>query len=303
MLIFTDKSRKHNTIHLIVLLTFKHEHYTIEICFLILEEIMKTILISGEPCVIEGFLHAAGNVEELEVLRTFQEENEALDMVSRQEVDLAVIDLEMQKVNGADIGWELKKRNPDIQLIYLTRQQRSLMDLITLPPVAVLEMPFQEGEIEYVVESAYLLSKRKRKRIYARTFGHFDVFVDGRPIMFKSAKAKEFLAFLIDRRGGTVSTDQMINVLWEDRPNDESTQNLCCKLVKTLQRELRAAGAEEMLVVARGSRSINVETFQCDMYEMLDGNQKIRSQYMGEYLVDYSWSEGQTAFLDRFLHE
>lgn len=70
---------------------------------------MKTILISGEPCVIEGFLHEAGNVEELEVLRTFQEENEALDMVSRQEVDLAVIDLEMQKVNGADIGWELKK--------------------------------------------------------------------------------------------------------------------------------------------------------------------------------------------------
>ena len=67
---------------------------------------MKTILISGEPCVIEGFLHEAGNVEELEVLRTFQEENEALDMVSRQEVDLAVIDLEMQKVNqdnGSDI--------------------------------------------------------------------------------------------------------------------------------------------------------------------------------------------------------
>ena len=122
---------------------------------------MKTILISGEPCVIEGFLHEAGNVEELEVLRTFQEENEALDMVSRQEVDLAVIDLEMQKVNGADIGWELKKRNPDIQLIYLTRQQRSLMDLITLHPVAVLEMPFQEGEIEYVVESAYLLSNEK----------------------------------------------------------------------------------------------------------------------------------------------
>ena len=39
------------------------------------------------------------------------------------------------------------------------------------------------------------------------------------------------------------------------------------------------------------------------MNMMLDGNQKIRSQYMGEYLVDYSWSEGQTAFLDRFLHE
>ena len=177
------------------------------------------------------------------------------------------------------------------------------MNLIRLHPVAVMEVPFREGEIRYVVESAYLLSKRKRKRIYARTFGHFDVFVDGKPIMFKSAKAKEFLAFLIDRRGGTVTTDQMINVLWEDRPNDESTQNLCCKLVKKLQRELRAAGAEEMLVVARGSRSVNVESFQCDMYELLDGNQKIKARYMGNYLLDYSWSESQTALLDHILHE
>lgn len=264
---------------------------------------MKTILISGEPCVIEKFLQEARYLEELEILRSFQEEKEVYDLVSRREVDLAVIDLDMQKSDGVDVGWELKKRNPDILLIYLTREQRNLMELLPLHPVAVVEKPFREGEIEYVVESAYLLSKRKRKRIYARTFGHFDIFVDGKPIMFKSAKAKELLAFLIDRRGGTVTTDQMINVLWEDRPNDESTQNLCSKLVKTLQRELRAVGAEEMLVVTRGSKSVNVDSFQCDLYELLDGNQKIKAQYMGNYLLDYSWSESQTALLDHFLHQ
>lgn len=264
---------------------------------------MKTILISEESSVIEGFLHEARYVEELEFLRSFQEEQEAYELVSRQEVDLAVIDLDMEGADGAEIGRKLKKKNPDIQLIYLTKEERSLMNLLPLHPVAVMELPFREGEIRYVVESAYLLSKRKRKRIYARTFGHFDIFVDGKPIMFKSAKAKEFLAFLIDRRGGTVTTDQMINVLWEDRPNDESTQNLCCKLVKTLQRELKAVDAEEMLVVSRGSRSVNVESFQCDMYELLDGNQKAKAQYMGNYLLDYSWSESQTALLDHILHE
>ena len=36
--------------------------------------------------------------------------------------------------------------------------------------------------------------------------------------MFKSAKAKELLALLIDRQGGTVTTDQVIGTLWEDRP-------------------------------------------------------------------------------------
>ena len=111
---------------------------------------MKTNLISRKSCVIEGFLHEARYVEELEILRTFQDEQEAYDMVGRQEVDLAIIDLDMEKSDGADIGWKLKKKNPDILLIYLTKEQRSLMNLIRLHPVAVMEVPFREGEIRYV---------------------------------------------------------------------------------------------------------------------------------------------------------
>ena len=45
---------------------------------------MKTILISRKSCVIEGFLHEARYVEELEILQTFQDEQEAYDMVGRQ---------------------------------------------------------------------------------------------------------------------------------------------------------------------------------------------------------------------------
>ena len=264
---------------------------------------MKTILIGEESETVGRLTREAQSEKQLEILQSFQEEREALEYAGTQEIDLAVIDLDMEKADGALVGWELRKRCPDILLIYVIGQQKNLMDLIPLHPVMILEKPLEDEKIRYAVESAYLLSKRKKKRIYARTFGHFDIFVDGKPIMFKSAKAKELLAFLIDRRGGTVTTDQMINVLWEDRPNDESTQNLCSKLVKTLQRELRAVGAEEMLVVARGSKSVNVDSFQCDLYELLDGNQKIKAQYMGNYLLDYSWSESQTALLDHILHE
>ena len=88
---------------------------------------MKTILISRKSCVIEGFLHEARYVEELEILRTFQDEQEAYDMVGRQEVDLAIIDLDMEKSDGADIGWKLKKKNPDILLIYQKGKERGFM--------------------------------------------------------------------------------------------------------------------------------------------------------------------------------
>lgn len=262
---------------------------------------MKTILISRKSCVIEGFLHEARYVEELEILRTFQDEQEAYDMVGRQEVDLAIIDLDMEKSDGADIGWKLKKKNPDILLIYLTKEQRSLMNLIRLHPVAVMEVPFREGEIRYVVESAYLLSKRKRKRIYARTFGHFDVFVDDEPIMFKSHKAKELLALLVDRRGGTVTTDQIIGTLWEERPNDQYTQNLCSKIGKTLEKELKENNIEHILVSARGIKRVNTSEFRCDFYDLVDGDEKAAEKFFGEYMLEYSWAEERMALLSKYI--
>lgn len=263
---------------------------------------MKTIIVDDDPTDIQLLLYEGQNLQELDIQGIFQNAVEALDYVCKNEIELAILDISMEGMDGVALGRELRKRRADILLIYICEYENYNVDVLRLHPAAFLIKPYTSEELQYAVETAYLLSKRKRKRIFARTFGHFDVFVDGRPIMFKSAKAKEFLAFLIDRRGGTVTTDQMIGVLWEDRPNDESTQNLCSKLVRTLQRELKAVHAEEMLVVSRGNRRVDTDQFQCDLYDLLDGNQKVREQYIGEYLVDYSWSENKTALLDRFLH-
>ena len=50
--------------------------------------------------------------------------------------------------------------------------------------------------------------------IYIRTFGYFDVFVNGTPIAFRHEKAKELLAVLVDRRGGYVTAREIIACLW-----------------------------------------------------------------------------------------
>ena len=50
------------------------------------------------------------------------------------------------------------------------------------------------------------LTKMEGKRIVIRTFGYFDIFVDGETIPFSCKKAKELLALLVDRRGGFVTT-------------------------------------------------------------------------------------------------
>ena len=44
------------------------------------------------------------------------------------------------------------------------------------------------------------LTKMEGKRIVIRTFGYFDIFVDGGNVPFSCKKAKELLALLVDRK-------------------------------------------------------------------------------------------------------
>ena len=138
-----------------------------------------------------------------------------------------------------------------------------------------------------------------KKEIFARTFGHFDLFVDGSPIIFKSTKAKELLAYLIDRQGGTVTTDQIISVLWENRPNDVHTQNLCSKVVRCLKKELKANDLSSLLVSYRGTRYVDVNLLKCDYLDMLKGDREAIRHYTGEYMIDYSWAENRIPILNQ----
>jgi two-component SAPR family response regulator len=263
---------------------------------------MKTIIVAEKRETMQKLENMVNDIPKMELLGSFEDVFSALRFVEGNGVDLMILGVVVEKSDSIALKARLQKSNADMMLIYIAGGEEQTGDVISLHPITVLSEDFSKEDLRYAVKMAEVLYKQKSGKIYVRTFGHFDVFVEGQPIMFKSAKAKELLAFLVDRRGGTVTTDQMISVLWENRPNDEATQNLCSKLVKTLRKELQASGAEQMLVVSRGIRRVDTDTFQCDLYELLDGSKNVREQYIGEYLLDYSWSENRTALLDRFLH-
>jgi hypothetical protein len=135
------------------------------------------------------------------------------------------------------------------------------------------------------------------KRIFARTFGHFDLFVDGTPMTFSNAKEKELLALLIDRNGGTLSTSEAISYLWEDEAPDERVFTRYRKLVMGLKRTLESYGIGHILISQKGVRSVDVHAFECDYYEYLAGNPKYLKTFHNAYMTDYSWSEETLARL------
>ena len=263
---------------------------------------MKTIIVDDEKAAVEVFKYEAEEIEDIDIEGVFYNWNDALEYGGIRNIDLAFLDIELGGgMNGLELASRIRDKNPDIMFIFITGDESYAMEAIKHDAAGYIVKPYSSESLRYAVETARLLSKRNKKRIVARTFGYFDLFIDERPVMFKSGKAKELLAMLVDRQGGTVTTDQIIGTLWEDRPNDVSTQNLCCKICKTLQKELDDNGIGDLIITAIGVRSLDISKFDCDLYKMLDGNKHVADRYIGEYMMEYSWAENRAALLDRYL--
>ena len=148
---------------------------------------MKTIIVDDEESAVKVFLNEADKIPELEIAATFRNGIDALRYIEKNDIDLAVLDVNLDDTDGILLGNKIRNYIPDIMLIYITGYEDYAMDAIRLHAAAYLIKPYSTEELSYAVESARLLSKRKNKRIFARTFGHFDLFIDDKPIMFKSA--------------------------------------------------------------------------------------------------------------------
>ena len=160
------------------------------------------------------------------------------------------------------------------------------------------ETSFNGSSKGYLFDSKFVEAQSKgisevvaSAHIHVRTFGYFDVFVDGKPIPFNSEKAKELLALLVDRRGGFVSSSEGISILWEDEPLSEQTRSRYRKVAMRLKAILEAFGIGEILETVGGKRRIVPESLECDLYDFLANGPQAKVLFLGIYLRNYSWGE------------
>jgi len=156
----------------------------------------------------------------------------------------------------------------------------------------------REGPPSYKKKVTIGVAGNKRNNIRIRTFGYFDIFVDESAVYFPRAKAKELLALLVDRKGGFVSGRDAIGFLWENEVCDTTTLSRFRKVAMEMQRTLDQYGIGDIVETVRGSRRINPQKVDCDLYCYLGGDAGQENQFTGSYLSNYSWGEGTLSELE-----
>ena len=151
-------------------------------------------------------------------------------------------------------------------------------------------------------ELRHPIGAKEEKRVFAQTFGNFELFADGLPVVFKYSKTKEIVAVLINNKGAQTSNGEIIASLWEDEGDPKVKASYLSNLRQDLQNTLSDLKLNDIIIKQRGSMAIAAERIECDLFEWLKKKKASRYQYLGDYMNQYSWAEYVHAELDEISY-
>jgi two-component SAPR family response regulator len=237
-------------------------------------------------------------VPDAEIL-SFQSALSALAEARRTEIDTALLEADLPELNGIDLGQYLQELYPFINLIYLAENTDLAYDALRLHASGYLLRPETREKIQNEMDDLrHPLSQKTQKRLFALTFGNFELFVDGKPVVFKYTKTKEIVALLINNRGAQTTNGEIIATLWEDDGDPEKKGSYLSNLRQDLQNTFTRLKLNGVILKQRGSLAIATDRIECDLYDWLEKGQESRYHYLGDYMNQYSWPEVMHAELD-----
>lgn len=258
---------------------------------------MNYLAVDDEPFALEDLEEALREAAPDCVLSCFRTPGSALEYAERTPVDAAFLDIELGSVNGLVLAKQLKDLRPDAHIIFVTSHEQYAVQAFQLRATGYLMKPVTAQDIRRELTFFYGVPPT-RKAVRVQTFGGFEVFVDGVPLRFRRAKAKELLAYLVDRRGGSITMADACAVLWEDGTGGSAQKSYLRNLVTDLRSTLRSAGAEDILIKDFNRLSIDPQRLDCDCYRFLEGDPVAVNRYRHDYLPGYSWAEFSISVLE-----
>ena len=264
---------------------------------------MYVLAVDDERIMLKELTIELGQVFPNADIQGFQDPMEAEQWASDlaqegKSLDYAFLDIRMRGMSGIELARRLKKLHPGTVLIFCTAYTEYAFDAVGMYAKGYLMKPISaENIVRTLDEMVYDWRKSldvQNQSFWIKTFGNFEVFVDGKPLVFEREKAKEMLALLVDRAGATVTTEQLAVVLWEDRPYDKTLKNYVSTVLGSLRRTLHKVGKEDILINTRNHLSLNPEKIKCDAYDYEKGVMSAVNSFRGEYMVNYSWAEFKT---------
>lgn len=269
---------------------------------------IKAVIVDDEqPSVdkMEKLLQDSGVVE---LKGKFSQPLAALDFLKKNPVDAVFLDIEMPDLDGIELATRLIEFQERLAIIFVTAYNQYAVEAFRLNALDYLMKPVTADRL---LESLNRISIEKEIHIKPATvrcqcFGKFKITNQTAEVKFRTEKAEELLALLIDRRGEAIHRNEICDSLWEEYDGDRALIHFHTTLYY-VKKALLQQGVTVPIEHDRGSYRLNVNGFDCDycrfyqygtmVHEVNQRNifelEEIAGLYGGDYLSGkgYLWAE------------
>lgn len=255
------------------------------------EIMMQILIVDDEEMVLEETKETVGmELPGTKIIGT-SSALEAVNIAGRKRIEIAFLDIEMPDMDGLELAEKLKKKNPHMNIIFVTAYAEYALEAFDQYASGYLLKPLQRKDVKKAVRNLRHPVDYHRERLRVQCFGNFEVFCGGKPVIFARAKAKEVFAYLIDRNGAAATTGELCGILWEDSVEEEKNKHYLRNLIVDIRKALRDCHAEDVFLSGRNRYAVDPEKVLCDYYQFLKQDAAAVNSYRGEYMRQYSWAE------------
>ena len=245
---------------------------------------------------------------------TFSNAEDTIDYFKTGKADAAFLDIQLYlsggTLNGLMLAAKIKELCPDCHVVFVTSCPEYAVDAFKLHVSGYIVKPVTREaarkELDYIIMEkraasnarGFVEEKEEEPKVRVQCFGNFEVFWKNKPIIFQLSKAKELFAYLVHRKGASVSMAELAAVLFEDKEDGLSVQSQIRNLVASMRKTFSSLGCPDLFNKSRGYISIKTDLTDCDYYSFMNGDSDAINEYSGEYMAQYSWAEFTVGYLE-----
>ncbi|MDD3409528.1 MAG: response regulator [Eubacteriales bacterium] len=264
---------------------------------------MIVSMVDDEPLALRALEAAVREAEPTAELYSFGSGSALLGSVQSKQLmpDVAFLDIELPGIGGIELAKQIKLLSPQTWIVFVTGFSQYAVEAFQIRAKGYVMKPVSAKAIQAELEEMkpFLPQLLNEPKIRVQTFGNFETYFEGRVLPFSRSKAKEIFAYLIDRRGASVSRAEIASIIWEDGYFDRPRQKQLQIFISDMEKTLASVGEKDVVIRQRTGMAIDPVKVSCDYYRLLDGDPTALNAYTGEYMTNYSWAELTVGYLNR----
>lgn len=247
---------------------------------------MHTITVDDERFAVHALLRLLRKYDPDGTHEGVLHASEFLDYLEAHPVDVAFVDVELTDSNGIALTRRVAEKYPEVNVVIYTGHPEYKADAMDVYASACLIKPVDMYDLEDAMDHL----RHQLRKIRVQCFGYFEVFAGDTPLNFTRKDSKEVLAYLIDKRGASVSLDELRCVIWSEDEDSAQKKNYIRNIISDIRNAFARYGVRDVICNSTGYYAVDTSKLRCDFYDYLDGK-FVPAARLGEYMEQFNeWS-------------